>query len=53
MKLHIELCTNLPLNWGHLSIQDSQQVPMVSSIERFHSVYEQTNASRSSYYTVV
>ena len=21
---HIELCTNLPLNWGHLSIQDSQ-----------------------------
>ena len=32
---HIELCTNLSLNWGHLSIQDSQQVPMVSSIERF------------------
>ena len=21
---HIELCTNLPLNWGHLSIEGSQ-----------------------------
>ena len=21
---HIKLCTNLPLNWEHLSIQDSQ-----------------------------
>ena len=24
---HIELCTNLPLNWEHLSIQDSQLGP--------------------------
>ena len=24
---HIELCTNLPLNSGHLSIQDSQRGP--------------------------
>ena len=24
---HIELCTNLPLNLGHLSIQDSQLGP--------------------------
>ena len=22
--INIELCTNLPLNWGHFSIQDSQ-----------------------------
>ena len=24
---HMELCTNLTLNWGHLSIQDSQLGP--------------------------
>ena len=24
---HLELCTNLPLNYGHLSIQDSQLGP--------------------------
>ena len=24
---HTELCTNLPLNWGHFSIQDNQLRP--------------------------
>ena len=37
---HVGLCTNLPLNKGHLSIQDSQLGPMVSSIERFHCIQD-------------
>ena len=33
---HIELCTNLPSKYGHLSTQTGSWVPMVSSLERFH-----------------
>ena len=33
---HIELCTNLPLNWGHLFTRTANWVSVVSFIERFH-----------------
>ena len=33
---YIKLCTKLPLNQGHLSIEDRQLGPVVSAIERFH-----------------
>ena len=38
---HVELCTNLPLNKGHLSIyRTASWVPMVSSKERFHCIQD-------------
>ena len=51
LAAYVEMCTNLPLNQGHLSdsIQDSQlgpdgvhyrEVPMVSSIEKFHCIQD-------------
>ena len=44
---HIELCTNLPMNQGHLSIQDNQcWVPVLSSTERFHFISSLLGLSR-------
>ena len=31
---HLELCTSLPLNWGHLSIQERQLGPVLAAVER-------------------
>ena len=43
---HVELCTNLPLKWGHLSIQDSQLGlnGVHYSIERFHCMFNSINS---------
>ena len=43
---HVELCTNLPLKWGHLSIQDSQLGlnGVHYSTERFHCMFNSINS---------
>ena len=32
--INLELCTSLPLNYGHLSIQDRQLGPVLAAVER-------------------